>query len=108
MVNATEMAKPFGKLSKDWLRLKSTDDFLETLSVARKISLPDLVQVKNGGTGFGTWMHEDLALEFARWLSPAFAIWCNYIKINTPHRGVYLACTEKIQLTGCSESFNEF
>lgn len=22
-------------------------------------------------------MHEDVALEFARWLSPAFAIWCN-------------------------------
>ena len=28
----------------------------------------------NGG---GTWMHEDVALEFARWLSPRFAIWCN-------------------------------
>jgi len=25
----------------------------------------------------GTWLHEDVALEFARWLSPAFAIWCN-------------------------------
>ena len=22
-------------------------------------------------------MHEDVALEFARWLSPMFAIWCN-------------------------------
>lgn len=22
-------------------------------------------------------MHEDVALEYARWLSPAFAIWCN-------------------------------
>ena len=22
-------------------------------------------------------MHEDVAIEFARWLSPAFAIWCN-------------------------------
>lgn len=22
-------------------------------------------------------MHEDVALEFARWLSPAFAVWCN-------------------------------
>lgn len=25
----------------------------------------------------GTWVHEDVALEFARWLSPKFAIWCN-------------------------------
>ena len=22
-------------------------------------------------------MHEDVAMEFARWLSPKFAIWCN-------------------------------
>lgn len=29
------------------------------------------------GDNGGTWMHEDVALEFARWLAPAFAIWCN-------------------------------
>lgn len=27
MVNATEMAKPFGKFSKDWLANKGTVDF---------------------------------------------------------------------------------
>ena len=38
----------------------------------------DLVTVIKGGNGEqGTWMHEDVALEFARWLSPKFAIWCN-------------------------------
>lgn len=48
------------------------------LCTARRIPRPtDLVQVKNGGNDFGTWMHEDVAIEFARWLSPAFAIWCN-------------------------------
>ena len=37
-----------------------------------------LIQTVKGGNGEqGTWMHEDVALEFARWLSPAFAIWCN-------------------------------
>lgn len=25
----------------------------------------------------GTWFHEDVAMEFARWLSPKFAIWTN-------------------------------
>ena len=25
----------------------------------------------------GTWLHEDVALEFARWLDPKFATWCN-------------------------------
>ena len=36
-----------------------------------------LIVTTNGGQIQGTWMHEDVALEFARWLSPAFAIWCN-------------------------------
>jgi hypothetical protein len=39
--------------------------------------LADLVKVTKGGNNPGTWMHEDVALEFARWLSPLFAIWCN-------------------------------
>lgn len=42
---------------------------------------PHLINVVKGGipgkVKQGTWMHEDVALEFARWLSPAFAIWCN-------------------------------
>lgn len=78
MVNATEMAKPFGKFTKDWLSNKSTKEFLSTLSAVRTIPLTGLVEIKQGGSGEqGTWMHEDVALEFARWLSPAFAIWCN-------------------------------
>ena len=77
MVNATEMAKPFGKLVKDWLKNNQTKAFLNELSAVRRIVLTDLVKVKQGGTAQGTWLHEDVALEFARWLSPAFAIWCN-------------------------------
>lgn len=78
MINATEMAKPFGKLAKDWLSNKSTKEFLSTLSAVRTIPLTGLVEIKQGGNGEqGTWMHEDVAMEFARWLSPAFAIWCN-------------------------------
>ena len=79
MVNATEMAKPFGKRPAKWLELPSTKEFLATLVTIRK-SDSEFVKTINGGTtekGKGTWMHEDVALEFARWLSPAFAIWCN-------------------------------
>ena len=77
MMNATQMCKPFGKTSKDWLVNKSTREFLNTLSAVRRIPLTDLVVVYQGGTNQGTWMHEDVAIEFARWLSPKFAIWCN-------------------------------
>ena len=79
MVNATEMAKPFGDLKRPtyWLKNQSTIEFLDELSVVRNLTTVDLIQVKQGGYAQGTWMHEDVALEFARWLSPKFAIWCN-------------------------------
>lgn len=78
MVSATQMARPFGKLVGDWLRLKSTEEFVNALSCDMQIPISALVQVVKGGNGEqGTWLHEDVALEFARWLSPKFAIWCN-------------------------------
>lgn len=76
MVNASQMAKPFGKSPKDFLKTEQSKCFIETLSEVRKILSSDLVVVIYGNGG-GTWMHEDVAIEFARWLSPAFAIWCN-------------------------------
>lgn len=78
-VNATEMAKPFGKRPVDWLRFQQSQEFITALSNVGNHTFADLVQVKQGSAlnGGGTWMHEDVALEFARWLSPAFAIWCN-------------------------------
>lgn len=79
MVNATEMAKPFRKRPVDWLRLPATQEFLRELAEVRKSHNGFVVTAKGGNdrTSQGTWLHEDVALEFARWLSPAFAIWCN-------------------------------
>jgi phage antirepressor YoqD-like protein len=80
MINATEMAKSFGKLVGDWTRLKSTNDFLQELESDMHIPISQLIVVNKGNSANfeqGTWMYEDVALEFARWLSPAFAIWCN-------------------------------
>lgn len=77
MVNATQMAKPFGKRPVDFLNTQQTKDFMQELVKVRKITLTDLVHVKKGGHNAGTWMHQDVALEFARWLSPKFAIWTN-------------------------------
>ena len=98
MVNATEMAKPFGKQVRQWFDNLETHDFIEALAKARGLQAivgkrtslntshladiyPTLIKVVRGGTPGevqqGTWMHQDVALEFARWLSPTFAIWCN-------------------------------
>lgn len=96
MVNATQMAKPFGKVVYDWVRLSSTRAFVSALVENRAVSFArksrkhktntyNLLQdsglsiAKRGGLGVGggTYFHEDIAIEFARWLSPAFAVWCN-------------------------------
>lgn len=76
MVNATEMAKSFGKSPKDFLKTEQSKRFIAALSEVKKILSSDLVRVIYGDNG-GTWIHEDVAIEFARWLNPAFAIWCN-------------------------------
>lgn len=76
-VNATQMAKSFGKQPVHWLNQSGTNDFIDELSKLRNRSLTELVIVSKGGANPGTWMHEDVALEFSRWLSPAFSIWCN-------------------------------
>ena len=98
MVNATQMAKPFKKRVSAWLRLPSTRAFILALidmrsqnSVMRKshndkhtplyikeLKTNGLLYGKTGGRGGGsTYLHEDIAIEFARWLSPSFAVWCN-------------------------------
>jgi phage antirepressor YoqD-like protein len=77
MINATEMAKPFGKRTNDFLSSKSTNELICSLSVKTGISATELVIVNQGGRNQGTWLHEDLALIFAQWLSPDFYLWCN-------------------------------
>ncbi|MGJ1499659.1 phage antirepressor KilAC domain-containing protein [Sphingobacterium spiritivorum] len=73
-VNATQMAKSFGKRPSKWIELPTTESFLSELEAVRKSDRSTLIKSING---VGTWMHEDVALEFSRWLSPTFSIWCN-------------------------------
>lgn len=91
-INATEMAKPFSKRPAKWIELPSTQEFLTSLNDIRISNNRDFSNVRKSDTsnnsfiktvmgsplnGGGTWMHEDVALEFSRWLNPRFAIWCN-------------------------------
>lgn len=69
MVNATEMAKPFGKRCNDFLSTKQTKELISSLSAKTGIFATGLVTVNQGGNNQGTWMHEDVALEFLSTLS---------------------------------------
>jgi hypothetical protein len=78
-IYATPIAKHFGKPLANWLRNKETKEYVETFSKIKKIDAEQLIIVKQGGNAKeqGTWIHKRLIINFARWLSPEFAIWCD-------------------------------
>lgn len=78
MVNATQMAKIFGKHTKDFLKNEDIKLFIDEclkeensphLSIK---SQEDLITSKRRT---GTYMHRVLALRFAAWLDPKFSLW---------------------------------
>ncbi len=77
MINATQMAKPFDKRPIDYLRLPSTNELIKAIVRKSHIAENQLVITERGGLNPGTWFHEDIALDFAQWLSVDFRLWCN-------------------------------
>lgn len=78
-VNLTQMAKPFGRAKQptQWLRYNEAKDYLNRLSVLLNRSTKDLIKVKQGGDhrNQGTWATDRrIAIRFAQWLDPDFAI----------------------------------
>jgi len=82
--NATEMAKSFGKEPHDFLRGEVGKEYLNAfLDVSNeensnteisRITMEDIVKTKRGNKYGGTWLHNDIVLQFARWLSAHFAV----------------------------------
>ena len=123
MVNATEMAKAFGKRIDVFLKAEKTQEFIdalvETLNEfspnggnsgtkneaefppngvnSKLINKEDILQTRGQN---GTWMHRILALEFAGWLDTKFKIWVwkTIDKILLGHfREVKVAVYEKMK-----------
>ncbi|MEZ4884975.1 MAG: KilA-N domain-containing protein [Chitinophagales bacterium] len=77
MVNATEMAKPFGKRPSKFLEIAEVKEYIKNLeqkSDVRQAVITIRGKFKDGRPQ-GTWMHKILALRFAQWLDVCFAIW---------------------------------
>lgn len=78
MINATEMAKPFGKKVEAFMRNESTIEFVnEALKSenSRFLGVQNESDLVDSRQKSGTWMHRILALKFAAWLNPAFELW---------------------------------
>lgn len=58
MINATQMAKPFGKRVQHFLGTEQTKEFMNVLSQSRNLGFDKLVIVTKGGRSAGTWLHE--------------------------------------------------
>ena len=73
--NATEMAKNFNKRANDFIRLDSTQEYIEVIISESGNGITryeDLSTTKQGGKYQGTWLHKELAFEFAGWCSAMF------------------------------------
>jgi len=73
--NATDIAKQFGKKPDDFLRLQATKEYIEEVLLDSQVGisrLENLVRVTHGGKYKGTWLHQELAFEFAGWCSAKF------------------------------------
>ena len=81
--NLSEIAKPLGKRVDNWTRLESTKALLEAFEEdpAYRGILPFIDRnLRSEGTGKfvaggGLYAHPDIAVQFAQWCSPKFALW---------------------------------
>lgn len=75
-INATAMCQAAGKLWSDYFRLRTTADFIGELSSDMGIPISELIQSVRGGESRrqGTWVHPQVAVHLAQWLSAKFAV----------------------------------
>jgi hypothetical protein len=75
-INATAMCQAAGKNWHDYFRLGSTQPFLQELAAETGIPASEIVESIRGGPPHrqGTWVHPQVAISLAQWLSPRFAV----------------------------------
>ena len=74
MINATEMAKAFGKRTDHYLQNEATKKFIEAIKVPDMSGTLETNVVENRGRN-GIYFCEILALDFAAWLDVSFKVW---------------------------------
>lgn len=82
-INLNDIAKSTGKRVDVWLRISRTKELLvefekQQLNTTSMCSLNQAILTTRGREG-STWAHPDIAIQFAQWCSPAFALWCSRI-----------------------------
>ena len=76
--NANKMAVGFGgsKKLENWKASPNTQRYITALENSLKSRELNLIKSEEGRNG-GTWIHEKLILNFARYLNVEFELWCD-------------------------------
>lgn len=78
MINATEMAKAYGKQVNEFMSNSNTKEFVKKAldnGNSRYLGIKIESDLFFSRQGVGTFMHRVLALKFAAWLDPLFELW---------------------------------
>ena len=87
-INATTEAAKHNKRVDHWLANQDTKEYMDALCSMTDTRKSGYVKTSKAtlANGGGTWLHPKLAVTFARWLDPKFAVWCD-VQIDALIRG---------------------
>jgi hypothetical protein len=77
MVNLTKIGKACEKLVGNWLKSTATKEYLQAFKDFNPDIPNGITTIQGGSEGQGTWGHPKIAIRFAQWISPSFAVWCD-------------------------------
>ena len=88
-MRVNEIAAEFNRKPNAWMRNSRTREYMDALleDLSERDENPhnayetrlDLIMVRLEGRSQGTWIHPELVLNFAKWVNPRFAVWCEQI-----------------------------
>lgn len=91
--DATKAARKYGKRVQHWLDNAETQRYMSALATALNSRNSGYLIDRQRGRNGGTWLHPKLAVAFARWCSPEFAVWCD-LQIDALIRDGYARITD--------------
>jgi hypothetical protein len=75
-INATAICKAGGKRFNNWYRLETTKKIIKKISVINNINQEKIIIIISKGPNNlrGSWIHPDLAVQLAQWISTNFCV----------------------------------
>jgi hypothetical protein len=101
-VNATAMCKANGKQWNDYWRTDRATAYREALCTETGIPVSSLCLSLKGGSYQGTWVHPQVAVDLARWISAPFAVWMDSWFIDEVKRQTTTSTNPQPQISGTS------